>query len=82
MTDLGAKLSSRMHYSLNDRPELPGDTLVWLTAERREWLRDRYINSQWDMEEFLGKKDEIVKYDLLKMRMSVGGIMEGTRTET
>ncbi|KAK4503056.1 hypothetical protein PRZ48_006483 [Zasmidium cellare] len=73
-TELGLKLGSRMHWFLNDTPELCGNTAVWVTAQRREWLRDRYISSQWDMEEFFKLKDEIVKNDLLKVRLSVGGL--------
>lgn len=72
--DLAAKLDSKMHWFLNDTPELPGDTTVWLTAGTRERLRDRCISAQWDMEEFLKVKEGIVKHDLLKVRMSVGGL--------
>ena len=39
--------------------------------ERREWLAGRYIDCTWDMEEFLTKKDDIVKGDKLKARVVV-----------
>ena len=55
----------------DDTPELAADTLVYLTKERREWLAGRYVAVAWDMEEFLGKKDDIVTRDLLKVRMRV-----------
>ncbi|KAI9716408.1 MAG: hypothetical protein M1828_000350 [Chrysothrix sp. TS-e1954] len=56
---------------LKDSPELAGDTVAWLTRERRGWLSGRYVAAQWDMEEFEGKRGEIVGGDLLKVRMAV-----------
>lgn len=56
---------------IKDTPALSGDTLVWLTAEKREWLRGRYVNAQWDMEEMSGMKDRIVERDLLRVRLAV-----------
>ncbi|KAL2809831.1 hypothetical protein BJX63DRAFT_403911 [Aspergillus granulosus] len=52
-----------------DRPDMAGDTIAWLAAERREWLGGRYVSCPWDMEELIKKKDEIVEKDQLKMRM-------------
>lgn len=54
---------------LNDKPELAGDTLVSLTAQKRLWLAGRYISVNWDMPEFYSREQEIVKEDKLKMRM-------------
>jgi hypothetical protein len=58
-------------YLVNN-PALGGDTVVWLMAERREWLAGRYVNVAWDMKEILEKKERIVKEDHLKMSLSVG----------
>jgi NAD(P)-dependent dehydrogenase (short-subunit alcohol dehydrogenase family) len=55
---------------LPHRPDIAGDTIVWLAAERKEWLGGRYVNCPWDMEELMRKKDEIVEMDKLKMRMA------------
>jgi NAD(P)-dependent dehydrogenase (short-subunit alcohol dehydrogenase family) len=55
--------------TLPDRPDIAGDTIAWLAAERREWLGGRYVSCPWDMEELLAKKDEIIDQDKLKMRM-------------
>ncbi|KAE8419465.1 hypothetical protein BDV36DRAFT_138131 [Aspergillus pseudocaelatus] len=52
-----------------DSPDIAGDTIAWLAAERREWLRGRYVSCPWDMEELMKNKDEIVEKDKLKMRM-------------
>lgn len=56
---------------LTDTPEVAGDTIVYLTQERQEWLAGRYVSCTWDMPELFQKKDEIVKKDLLKIRMAV-----------
>jgi hypothetical protein len=56
---------------LGDKPELTGDTVAFLTQERREWLAGRYLSCNWDMEEFLGREEEIVKGDKLKLRLAI-----------
>lgn len=55
--------------SLGDDPRLAGDTVAWLTETRREWLAGRYLSCTWDMEEVFSRKDEIVKKDMLKVRL-------------
>ncbi|PVH75463.1 NAD(P)-binding protein [Cadophora sp. DSE1049] len=62
-------LPEKVRNSLPDQPDVAGDTIVWLAGERREWLGGRYVSCPWDMEELMGKKDEIVENDLLKLRM-------------
>ena len=52
---------------LPHRPEVAGDTIAWLSAERRPWLGGRYISCPWDMEELLKRKDEIVQGNKLKV---------------
>lgn len=70
-TDLALRMPDQLHGFLVDEPALAGDTMVWLVAERREWLAGRYVSVCWDVDELEGKKEEIVKGDLLKMRMAV-----------
>ncbi|KAF4956537.1 hypothetical protein FSARC_11539 [Fusarium sarcochroum] len=53
-----------------DQPDVAGDTIVWLGADRKEWLGGRYISCVWDMEEVMQKKDEIVSEDKLKLKMT------------
>ena len=64
-------MPEHMHRILIDQPELAGDTLVWLTKEKREWLADRYISVCWDMEQVLAEKDDIVARDTLKLGLRV-----------
>lgn len=71
VTDMRDNFPEIMHGTLQDTPNLPADTIVWLAKERREWLNGRYVASPWDMEELEGKKEEIVERDLFKFRMTV-----------
>ncbi|ORY70401.1 uncharacterized protein BCR38DRAFT_421993 [Pseudomassariella vexata] len=71
-TELGLNMPKFMHKVLVDAPELPGDFMVWLVSggnERREWLRGRYLSANWDVDELVAKKDEIVEGDKLKFRL-------------
>lgn len=70
-TELANGMPREMHVVLKDTPELAADTMVWLTAERREWLAGRYVSCTWDMPELLEKRERIVEKNLLKMRMAV-----------
>lgn len=56
---------------LLDTPEVAGDTIVYLTQKRQEWLAGRFVSCTWDMPELFAKKDEIVERDLLKVQMRV-----------
>lgn len=71
MTDLAKGMPEVMMPYLVDTPELAGDTICWLGAERREWLGGRYVSANWDMEEVCGRRAEIEKGDLLKMRIAI-----------
>jgi len=70
-TDLALKMPSEMHEVLIDTPELFAHSMVWLADKRREWLGGRFINSCWDLGELEGKKDDVVRRDLFKFRMTV-----------
>ena len=71
-TELARGMPESMHELLIDTPQLAGDSIVWLTSERREWLAGRYVAVTWDMQELLDKRDRIVQGDLLKVRLDVG----------
>lgn len=71
-TELALGMPKEIHAVLVDSPELAGDCIMWMTAERREWLAGRYVSVNWDMEELLGKREAIEKGDLLKVRLDVG----------
>jgi len=71
-TELAKGMPEYMHSVLSDQPALAGDSFVWLTAERREWLAGRYVAATWDMNELLDKRENIEKNDLLRIRLDVG----------
>ena len=70
-TDLGLTMPAFLHHKLVDKPELAADTIVFLVSERREWLGGRYVSCTWDMLELEKKKDEIVREDKLKIKLSL-----------
>ncbi|KAI1167456.1 hypothetical protein F5B18DRAFT_441036 [Nemania serpens] len=70
-TELAHGMPEDMWKWLVDEPALPAHTIVWLSKEHRPWLNGRFFSVTWDMEELEGKKDEIVKNDLLKFRMTI-----------
>lgn len=70
MTELAEKGMPKDTLALlGDSPELAGDTVAWVTQQRRDWLAGRYLSCTWDMEELLAKKEHVVTRDLLKVRL-------------
>ncbi|PSN74320.1 NAD(P)-binding protein [Corynespora cassiicola Philippines] len=56
-----------------DTPALVGGCGVWLASwegEGRGFLSGRFVSVNWDVDELLKKKDEIVNGDLLKMKLN------------
>lgn len=70
-TDLALRLPTTGHAKLIDKPELAADTLAWITEKRIAWLSGRYVSVNWDMEQLLLRKDEIVDGDKLKLTLKV-----------
>jgi NAD(P)-dependent dehydrogenase (short-subunit alcohol dehydrogenase family) len=62
-------LPPQFRHKAADKPELAGDSIVWLTQERREWLSGRYLSASWDLEEIMSRQDEIISQDKLKVRL-------------
>ena len=71
LTELASNMPKEKHSILTDTPELGAHTMVFLTAEKRDWLAGRYISCNWDMEAFLKKKEEVVEGDMLKVKLVV-----------
>ncbi|KAI6845561.1 hypothetical protein KC352_g26065 [Hortaea werneckii] len=70
-TELSSNMGKQYEHLLIDTPQLSADSIVWLSAERREWLQGRYVSVTWDMAELLEKREKIEDEDLLKVRMAV-----------
>ncbi|KAK6607131.1 short-chain dehydrogenase [Botrytis cinerea] len=68
-TDLAQGLPEDFKGLLIDTPQLPADTLTYLTSQRRGWLASRYLSCNWDMNEIMSREKEIVDGDKLKFQM-------------
>ena len=68
---MGEGVSEEVRPVFVDEPELAANTMVWLVGERKEWLSGRYVNCTWDMEQFLGMREEIINGGKLKVSMSL-----------
>lgn len=56
-----------------DTPELIGGVGVWLAGWEgadRSFLSGRFVASNWDVEDLVGRNDEILEKDLLKMDLN------------
>lgn len=56
-----------------DTPELVGGIGTWLASwkgEDRKFLSGRFVTANWDVEDLVKKKDEILEGDLLKMTLN------------
>eukprot|EP01113_Clastostelium_recurvatum_P050037 TRINITY_DN9384_c1_g1_i1.p1 TRINITY_DN9384_c1_g1~~TRINITY_DN9384_c1_g1_i1.p1 ORF type:complete len:295 (+),score=28.53 TRINITY_DN9384_c1_g1_i1:20-904(+) len=60
----------KIRNALPHKPDIAGDTIVWLAATRLSWLSGRYVSCPWDMEELMARKEEIIEGDKLKMKMA------------
>lgn len=57
---------------LVDDVGLCGAFCVWMSKQKEsvEWLNGRFVSANWDTEELLAKKAEVVEKDLLKWRIA------------
>ena len=49
--------------------ELPAAVCVYLAAGRAEFLRGRYVSSNWDMAELQSRRDEVLRDNLFKLEL-------------
>ncbi|KAF5646714.1 short-chain type dehydrogenase [Fusarium tjaetaba] len=63
--------SPELSKAFADKPELAGDSIVYLTSEKRDWLAGRYINVTRDLPKLIEKKEWIVQGDRLKVKLSI-----------
>jgi NAD(P)-dependent dehydrogenase (short-subunit alcohol dehydrogenase family) len=60
----------KQHYPLSDAPELAG-YCVWLATEKADFLRGRYSDCTWDVDNLMGNSVVIIEKDLLKERVAM-----------
>ena len=51
----------------------PRTTLKGSASGKADWAKGRYLSSNWDVDELLQMKDQIIKYDLLVNRLRKKG---------
>jgi hypothetical protein len=57
----GSNMPEELNSIFIETAELPADTIVWLTAKKREWLAGRYGDVRWDMLDLREKREAIVE---------------------
>lgn len=65
------EIPEELMFVFTENVELPADTIVWLTSQKREWLGGRYVNVTWDMPQLEEKREAIVRGDGLKVKLDV-----------
>jgi NAD(P)-dependent dehydrogenase (short-subunit alcohol dehydrogenase family) len=68
-TTLAKNMPEEIHPHLVDKPELAAGFIVWLCSGQADWATGRYLSSNWDVEELLRMKDQIIQDDLLVNRL-------------
>jgi NAD(P)-dependent dehydrogenase (short-subunit alcohol dehydrogenase family) len=69
-TDMGQTAPSWLKPYLIDTVDLAAGTCLYLATPRADYLRGRYVSSNWDLEAVEAKKEEIVRMDMLKTKVS------------
>jgi NAD(P)-dependent dehydrogenase (short-subunit alcohol dehydrogenase family) len=69
-TEMGIKSGLDGVFPSTD-PELAGDFVVWAVTEEAKFLSGRFAWVNWDVEQLVAKKEEIMAKDLLRTSLSV-----------
>jgi NAD(P)-dependent dehydrogenase (short-subunit alcohol dehydrogenase family) len=72
-TDMAAKAELGGAFPFTDA-QLAAEFIVWATTEKASFLAGRMAFVNWDKDKVLGKKDEIVKDDLLRSALKGSGM--------
>ena len=72
-TTLAKNMPEEIHPHLVDEPELAAGFIVWLCSGQADWATGRYLSSNWDVDELLQMKDQIIADDLLVNRLRTKG---------
>ena len=72
-TTLAKNMPEEIHAYLVDEPELAAGFIVWLCSGKADWATGRYLSSNWDVNELMQMKEQIIKDDLLVNRLRTRG---------
>ena len=68
-TVLAKNMPREFHSFLVDEPDLAAGFAVWISSGKADWARGRYLSSNWDVDELMQLKDQIIRDDLLVNRL-------------
>ena len=68
-TALGKNMPRERHSNLVDEPDLAAGFIVWLCSGKADWAQGRFLSSNWDVDELVQLKDQIIRDDLLVNRL-------------
>lgn len=69
--NLPKKLLDSWRKDGHETPDLGGGFTAWLLTPEADFLRGRYVDARWDVDELLAKKQVILDKDLLKVRIQM-----------
>jgi NAD(P)-dependent dehydrogenase (short-subunit alcohol dehydrogenase family) len=69
MLDTDMMLDAFRPFDFNT-PELIGGLSVWLSGERAKFLSGRAIAANWDVDDLVGRKEEIEAGNLLRLQLA------------
>lgn len=72
-TTLGRNMPEALHANLVDDPGLAAGFAVWLCSGSADWAKGRYLSANWDVDELMAMKEEILRDDLMVNRLRVRG---------
>jgi NAD(P)-dependent dehydrogenase (short-subunit alcohol dehydrogenase family) len=72
-TTLARNMPEEIHSFLVDEPELAAGFIVWLCSGKADWAAGRYLSSNWDINQLLQMKTQIIEDDLLVNRLRTSG---------
>jgi len=70
-TEMYPAVLKAVGFNMNS-PELTGGVTAWLAADpaRSQFLTGRVLTTEWDVEELVARKEEIVSKNLLTMQLN------------
>jgi NAD(P)-dependent dehydrogenase (short-subunit alcohol dehydrogenase family) len=68
-TSLAKNMPDAIHPNLVDQPDLAAGFAVWLCSGKADWAKGRFLSANWDVDELLQLKDQILEGDLLVNRL-------------
>ncbi|HEY0211465.1 SDR family oxidoreductase [Acerihabitans sp.] len=68
-TSLAKNMPEQLHRFLIDTPALSAGFVVWLCTGQADWARGRYLSCNWDVDELMAMKAQILQDELLVNRL-------------